>query len=79
MGTANHLRVELVASPPCESFRPIILNAKDEYQTPFFAARYSRIAPITAFILAAAIVGFATNLSMHLLNLRMQAIGLSNF
>src|SRR5215213_937040 len=35
------------------------------------------LVPIVVFILAAALVAFATNLSMHLLNLRMQKLGVS--
>jgi len=37
------------------------------------------LVPIVVFILAAALVAFATNLSMHLLNLRMQKLGVSEF
>jgi len=37
------------------------------------------IVPVVVFILAAALVAFATNLSMHLLNLRMQRLGISEF
>ena len=38
-----------------------------------------RFAPIVIFVLAAALVAFATNLSMHLLNLRMHRLGISEF
>jgi MFS family permease len=38
-----------------------------------------RLVPVVVFIVAAALVAFATNLSMHLLNLRMQRLGISEF
>jgi MFS family permease len=74
VGAANPIRVELVASPPCEAYRPLIANRSGQA-----LLGSVRFAHIPAFILAAAIVGFATNLSMHLLNLRMQAAGVSGF
>src|SRR5712692_1760987 len=79
MGAANHLRVELAASPPCEAYRPLVANPSFDGRTFFSNARRSRSVAIAAFILAAALVGFATNLSMQLLNLRMQATGISGF
>jgi predicted MFS family arabinose efflux permease len=82
MSAANQARIELASSPPCEAFRPRFIAAGG----PHIGARPSasdkagsRSAPIVAFILAAALVGFATNLSMHLLNLRMQHLGISGF
>src|SRR5215831_14010683 len=78
MGTANHLRVELAASPPCEAYRPLVTGSFDG-RVFLLNARSSRTVAIAAFILAASLVGFATNLSMQLLNLRMQALGISGF
>jgi MFS family permease len=79
MGTANHVRVELAASPPCEAYRPLVTGPFDGGRAFLLNARSSRTIAITAFILAASLVGFATNLSMQLLNLRMQALGISGF
>jgi MFS family permease len=81
MTAANHVRIELASSPPCEAFRPrFAASPARPLAAPQTAARTqsrSHKASIVAFILAAALVGFATNLSMHLLNLRMQALGFS--
>lgn len=83
MTTANLARIELASSPPCEQFRSRFPTRPQQEQ---IAATPSTAAPaaaqrdrssIVAFISAAALVGFATNLSMHLLNLRMQSLGLS--
>jgi MFS family permease len=85
MSAANPARIELVSSPPCEAFRPRFAaktTAVDRPGAPEFASRADRrqrSATIIAFIAAAALVGFATNLSMHLLNLRMQHLGMSEF
>jgi len=82
MSAASHPRIELAASPPCEAFRP-------RFAAPRTAARGAPVPPpttaahdegtpaIVAFIAAATLIGFATNLSMHLLNLRMQSLGVS--
>ena len=83
MTTANLARIELASSPPCEQFRsrfptrpkPQLVAAAPDTAAP--AAAQSDRSSIVAFISAAALVGFATNLSMHLLNLRMQSLGLS--
>lgn len=85
MTTANLARVELASSPPCEQFRtrfPARPQPERTAATPSAAApaaAQSDTSSIVAFISAAALVGFATNLSMHLLNLRMQRLGLSEF
>jgi Major Facilitator Superfamily len=79
MVAANHVRLELVASPPCEVYRPRAVNPAPRSEIAFLGQSGGRLVPITGFIAAAAVVGFATNLSMHLLNLRMQAMGLSGF
>ena len=84
MGAANHIPVELVASPPCEAYRPRFHSAVATRNLPLgerarlVMGGQTGIASITALIFAAALVGFATNLSMHLLNLRMQATGVSS-
>src|SRR4051812_16490957 len=81
MGAANHMRIGLASSPPCERFRPRYIPrggnsaASNELALPAYGNH--RSAPLIAFIAAAALVGFATNLSMHLLNLRMQTMGVS--
>ncbi len=81
MTAANHVRIELASSPPCEAFRPRVVAAAGKRalaeKPSALAQGRSRTASIVAFILAAALVGFATNLSMHLLNLRMQYLGFS--
>src|SRR6266446_1795280 len=82
MGAANPIRIELAASPPCEAFRPRFViepgnRAFADQTSSVKDGRGNSAAPIIAFILAAALVGFATNLSMHLLNLRMQYLGFS--
>src|SRR5579862_3426863 len=82
MTTANLARIELASSPPCEQFRSRFPRSKSEQLAAIPnaaapAAASSDKSSIVAFIAAAALVGFATNLSMHLLNLRMQHLGLS--
>ena len=83
MTTANLARIELASSPPCEQFRTRFSVKPEQQRTaapPGIAAATvarSDNRSIVAFISAAALVGFATNLSMHLLNLRMQHLGLS--
>src|SRR5713101_1385314 len=79
MAVANHIRLGLAASPPCEAYRPRVANPALGAGIPFLTQGDAGLIPITGFIAAAAVVGFATNLSMHLLNLRMQAMGLSGF
>jgi MFS family permease len=79
MLAANHKRIEVAASPPCAEFRP-----RDHSKTAAEARRVSidrrtQITSIVVFILTAVLVAFATNLSMHLLNLRMQSLGISEF
>src|SRR5436853_4986794 len=79
MTAANHKRIEVAASPPCAEFRPRDLSkaASAARQAP--DARRNQITSIVVFILTAVLVAFATNLSMHLLNLRMQSLGISEF
>src|SRR5437016_7358958 len=74
MTAANHKRIEVAASPPCAEFRPRYFSkaAPQSRQMSPGDDRRSRITPIVVFILTAVFVAFATNLSMHLLNLRMQ-------
>src|SRR5262250_1788891 len=86
MSAANHARIELVSSPPCEAFRPRFgwTKSRDgrtlvERAARDLNGRLGQPAIIVAFISAAALVGLATNLSMHLLNLRMQHMGVSGF
>jgi len=83
MSTANQARIELAASPPCEAFRPRFIaksGSRDGASARDSASdEAGGRSAIIAFILAAALVGFATNLSMHLLNLRMQHLGISGF
>jgi Arabinose efflux permease len=79
MLAANHKRIEVAASPPCAEFRP-----RDHSKTAAEARqagtdRRTQITSIVVFILTAVLVAFATNLSMHLLNLRMQSLGISEF
>jgi len=81
MNTANHKRIEIAASPPCAEFRPRF-NAKAV--SPSESAtrggdRGGRLTSIVVFISTAVLVAFATNLSMHLVNLRMQSLGISEF
>src|SRR5205807_4970963 len=81
MTAANHKRIEVAASPPCAEFRPRYYS-KATPQAPQSSRgdqRGSQIASIVVFILTALLVAFATNLSMHLLNLRMQSLGISEF
>src|SRR3954454_494360 len=80
MTAANHKRIEVAASPPCAEFRPRDLSkAASVARQPSDAERPSQLASIVVFILAAVLVAFATNLSMHLLNLRMQSLHVSEF
>jgi len=86
MAAANHARIELVSSPPCEAFRPRFGRSKSrgdraiaDRSAPDLNGRLGQPAIIVAFISAAALVGLATNLSMQLLNLRMQDMGVSGF
>jgi predicted MFS family arabinose efflux permease len=83
MSAASHPRIELAASPPCEAFRPRFAAprpAPHDAGVPSSPAdeRSDGAAAIVAFIVAAAFIGFATNLSMHLLNLRMQSLGVTS-
>jgi predicted MFS family arabinose efflux permease len=82
MSAANHPRIELAASPPCEAFRPRFTAPRGArpsamVRSPVADAEPAGAAAIVAFITSAALIGFATNLSMHLLNLRMQSLGVS--
>jgi predicted MFS family arabinose efflux permease len=82
MSAASHPRIELAASPPCEAFRPRFTAPRlapraAGVSSPAARARSDGTAPLVAFIAAATLIGFATNLSMHLLNLRMQSLGVS--
>src|SRR4051794_26179751 len=78
MTAANHKRIEVAASPPCAEFRPRDLSKATAAarQAPDVARR-NQLTSIVVFILAAVLVAFATNLSMHLLNLRMQSLHVS--
>src|SRR5215467_8804466 len=82
MSSANPVRIELASSPPCENFRPRFVQSSDGAapisQESAIADR-AHSASLFALISAAALVGFATNLAMHLLNLRMQHLGFSEF
>ncbi len=80
MTAANHKRIEVAASPPCAEFRPrdYSKGAAQARQAPSTEQR-TQITSIVVFILTAVLVAFATNLSMHLLNLRMQSLGISEF
>ncbi len=79
MNTANHKRIEIAASPPCAEFRPRF-NAKAAPRAPAAAREIGAGLPsVVVFIATAVLVAFATNLSMHLLNLRMQSFGISEF
>jgi predicted MFS family arabinose efflux permease len=80
MSAASHPRIELAASPPCEAFRPRFTAPRPaprrvDVPSPAAEERSDGAAAIVAFIVSAAFIGFATNLSMHLLNLRMQSLG----
>lgn len=80
MSAASHPRIELAASPPCEAFRPRFTAPRPAPRrvgpsSPAVEERSDGAAAIVAFIVSAAFIGFATNLSMHLLNLRMQSLG----
>jgi predicted MFS family arabinose efflux permease len=82
MSAASHPRIELAASPPCEAFRPRFTAPRNagtsvRVRTPVVDVESAGAAAIVAFITSAALIGFATNLSMHLLNLRMQSLGVS--
>src|SRR5262249_10283221 len=80
---ASHPRIELAASPPCEAFRPRFNAPRSARPAAVVRPPAAVVAPtsgaaIVAFIASAALIGFATNLSMHLLNLRMQSLGVSS-
>src|SRR5205814_576017 len=81
MTAANHKRIEVAASPPCAEFRPRYFSktAPQTRQLSSAENRGSQITSIVVFILTALLVAFATNLSMHLLNLRMHSLGISEF
>ena len=81
MTAANHKRIEVAASPPCAEFRPRYFSkaAPQNRQLSPAENRGSQITSIVVFILTALLVAFATNLSMHLLNLRMHSLGISEF
>src|SRR6476620_7285220 len=79
MTAANHKRIEVAASPPCAEFRPRDLSKAIAARQAPGGERRSQLTSIVVFILAAVLVAFATNLSMHLLNLRMQALHISEF
>src|SRR5437588_3312025 len=81
MTAANHKRIEVAASPPCAEFRPRYFSkaAPQARQIPAGDQRRRQITSIVLFILTALLVAFATNLSMHLLNLRMHSLGISEF
>src|SRR5262245_38163322 len=80
MSAASHPRIELAASPPCEAYRPRFTAPRSTpagagLRAPAADVKSAGPAAIVAFIASAALIGFATNLSMHLLNLRMQSLG----
>src|SRR5436305_14738505 len=79
MSAANQIRIELASSPPCEAFRPRFVRPAASTAVGEETRAGERSTSVVPFILAAALVGFATNLSMHLLNLRMQFIGVSGW
>jgi hypothetical protein len=79
MSAANQIRIELASSPPCEAFRPRFVPPAASTAVGEETRVDERSTSVVPFILAAALVGFATNLSMHLLNLRMQFIGVSGW
>ncbi len=81
MTAANHKRIEVAASPPCAEFRPRFRTkpAPDARQPSASDDGRGRRASIMVFISTAVLVAFATNLSMHLLNLRMHGLGISEF
>jgi len=72
MKTSNRKRIEVAALPHCAEFRPRYLGGS---RAEAAVAAFSRIPPVLVFTITAALVAFATNLSMHLLNLRMQNLG----
>lgn len=81
MSSANRKRIEIAASPPCAEFRPRV-NAKARDSSRPESREGDRgggLTSIVVFILTAVLVAFATNLSMHLVNLRMQSLGISEF
>jgi MFS family permease len=81
MSSANHKRIEIAASPPCAEFRPRF-NAKSVSPSQPESRggdRGGTLTSIVVFISTAVLVAFATNLSMHLVNLRMQSLGISEF
>lgn len=81
MNTANHKRIEVAASPPCAEFRPRYNSKSAPEARPASHGddRDRRFTSIIVFISTAVLVAFATNLSMHLLNLRMHSLGISEF
>src|ERR1041384_942692 len=80
MNTANHKRIEIAASPPSAEFRPrFTTQAAPQAGRAAHAGCGGPLTPIVVFIATAVLVAFATNLSMHLLNLRMQSFGISEF
>lgn len=79
MNTANHKRIEVAASPPCAEFRPRFRPENEPEAQAAAENRGSDFSSLVVFISTAVLVAFATNLSMHLLNLRMQSLGISEF
>lgn len=78
MNAANHMRIDVAASPSSAEFRPRF-NSKvgAAIRRHALPVSQSRSFSITVFIFTAALIAFATNLSMHLLNLRMHDVGIS--
>src|SRR5947207_1478233 len=72
MNASNRKRIEVAALPHCADFRPRYFDPDRAGGT---AGDLLRPAPVLVFTITAALVAFATNLSMHLLNLRMQNLG----
>jgi MFS family permease len=81
MSAANHKRIEVAASPPCAEFRPRYYSkaVPEARQASPDDDRRARFTSLAVFISTAVLVAFATNLSMHLLNLRMHSLGISEF
>jgi MFS family permease len=72
MKTSNRKRVEVAALPHCADFRPRHVGGDRADE---IVRVLPRLAPVLVFTITAALVALATNLSMHLLNLRMQNLG----
>src|ERR1041384_8745059 len=72
MKTSNRKRGGVAALPHCADFRPRHVGGDRADE---IVRVLPRLAPVLVFTITAALVALATNLSMHLLNLRMQNLG----